>query len=818
MLDRKVNEFQLALKKFITRLLILAAIVVFGAIAIAQAPRGDASDQENRVPNTLVASGTPLPSPQLDAHVSTASHETSQAQPVAHTQDAFSDVTASDVSTDDISADGVTPVESQPIPDASPIGLEDMVVDDDVQLADSVEDTTYEDIALPEAIGSGGVENAESDDSYSDDHDSYESVPDLLEETPAAEPRTNPYRTQSATEPSEYGDSPLPPSDDLYSDELETDLPAADIDLPVDDTDLGPVDNDFATQGGNSFGIDEISPDAQHADDSAAADPGSLSIPGDGQSEINYQDPPAYSGNNDLRQQNVNGGQERMVNAFDAENASNRFSRTEELGGNPLPRSYAIARRSRSRRTTGGRPGPQNLEGPQTPSLTVEKIAPTEIQVGKPARFQIKVRNVGQVPAGNVIIRDEIPEGTEFINSVPEAQFDDGTDTAMWWDVGTINPGDETVVTMELQPTDEGQVGSVATVSFEASATARARSTKPMLTIEHTGPKKVLVGEPVRFAIKVSNPGSGTATKVVLDEDVPHGLTHSSGPKLEHEVGMILPGQTRHLELTLTASQPGPVTNVLVARGDAGLLAKDTLELEVVAPELQVDIQGPKRRYLEREATFTVSVANPGTATAKSVELVAQLPRGLKFLSTNNSGHYDQSRHAVIWNLEQLPAGEMGKAQFKAVPNEMGDFNIRAEARADRNLASEEQHQLRVEGIAALYYGVADKIDPVEVGGETTYVITVENQGSKTATNIRFRAEVPGGMQPINGTGATQSVINGQIVDFEPIVKLPPKAKTSFEVVVRGTKAGDQKLRVQMISDEIRTPVIKEESTRVYTD
>ena len=106
---------------------------------------------------------------------------------------------------------------------------------------------------------------------------------------------------------------------------------------------------------------------------------------------------------------------------------------------------------------------------------------------------------------------------------------------------------------MQLMPVTEGQLGSVATVSFEASASARTRATKPQLVLEHTGPTKVLLGEAVRFAIQLSNPGTGAATKVVLQEDVPSGLSHSSGSKLEYEVGSIEPGQTRHLELTLKA-------------------------------------------------------------------------------------------------------------------------------------------------------------------------------------------------------------------------------------------------------------------------
>ena len=792
MLDRKVNEFQMAFKKFITRLLILAAIVVFGAIAIAQAPKGDSGEATEMVPQQFAGTGNPMPLANDDSQVSPVSYE-HEADEGAAEQNAFNDM---------------TPLES-PSPqttilnDASPIGSEDVVIDTDVQPADSIEtaESGYDELALPTPTSSGDeLDYAEGYDS------SYDDAPELLEEeTTIGEARENPYRSGPAAEEADsYADaSPGGTSDEFYDNQTyDQDVAVPDTEQYADDTDLGPVDSEYADE--TDVGL----PPAQLEAEQPLGNESSLSIQDGAGSELDYQDPPQYD--NTLRKRSQQGN--RVADAYDR---ANEFGRTEQINDNPLPRKYEIAR-SNNRSTGGGQPGPQNLEGPQTPSLTVEKIAPNEIQVGKPTQFQIKVRNVGQVPADNVVIRDIVPEKTRFISSSPESNG--ASEYELLWEVGTINPGDETVVIVELEPIEEGQVGSIATVSFEASATARARSTKPSLEIEHTAPRKVLVGEPVKFAIKLSNPGSGTATHVVLDEDVPQGLSHSSGPKLEYEVGTILPGQTRHLELTLTASQPGPVTNVLLARGDAGLIAKDTIELEVVAPDLQVKIDGPSRRYLEREATFTVAVANPGTAMAKNVELVAQVPRGLKFLSTNNQGHYDQSRRAVIWNLEQLPAGEMGKAQFKAVPVEMGEFEIRAEARADRNLAANQNHQVRVEGIAALYFGVADKVDPVEVGEDTTYVINVENQGSKTATNIRFRAQIPAGMQPIDGRGATRATVNGQIVDFDPIVKLPPKAKTSFEIVVRGTQAGDQKLRVQMVSDEIQSAVIKEESTRVYSD
>ena len=72
-------------------------------------------------------------------------------------------------------------------------------------------------------------------------------------------------------------------------------------------------------------------------------------------------------------------------------------------------------------------------------------------------------------------------------------------------------------------------------------------------------------------------------------------------------------------------------------------------------------MEGPKRRYLERQATYQVSVTNPGTAAAKQVELVATLPPGLKFVSANNAGYYEESTRTVRWRLEELPANESGE-------------------------------------------------------------------------------------------------------------------------------------------------------------
>ena len=110
---------------------------------------------------------------------------------------------------------------------------------------------------------------------------------------------------------------------------------------------------------------------------------------------------------------------------------------------------------------------------------------------------------------------------------------------------------------------------------------------------------RVLIGDQALLTITVSNPGTGTATGVVLEKRIPPGLQHPAGTDLEDEVGNLRPGESRRLELPLVASRPGPATNILSARGDGNLRAEHKLDLEVLAPLLDVALEGPKRRYLE---------------------------------------------------------------------------------------------------------------------------------------------------------------------------------------------------------------------------
>jgi uncharacterized repeat protein (TIGR01451 family) len=463
-----------------------------------------------------------------------------------------------------------------------------------------------------------------------------------------------------------------------------------------------------------------------------------------------------------------------------------------------------------------GTPGDRQFEGAQTPALTLEKIAPAEIQVGKLATFELRVKNVGQIAAQQVLVTDQVPKGTQLVETNP--QFQRAADGSLAWSLGTMRPGDEQVIVLQVMPQAEGEIGSVAQVSFAASATARSVCTRPLLTIEHTAPPKLLIGESLNLTITVTNPGTGAASGVVVEEDVPQGLSHESGAELEYEIGTLRPGESKSLVLTLRAAKAGIIKNTIVVRGDANLVAQHSVNIEVVAPQLQVGINGPKKRFLERPATYTVSVSNPGTASARDVEVVAYLPRGMKFVESDSQGTYNPQQHAVIWTVDELPPTRTGNVKLTAMPIETGDQKLRIEGRAELGLNTAFEQVVSVDAAAELIHSIADLSDPIEVGSDTTYEIRVTNVGTKTATNVRIAALLPPELKAINGEGPTRAANDGSRVIFEPVARLNPQEEAVFRVQASALKAGDYLIRVQLSSTEYPTPVTREESTRVYSD
>lgn len=470
-----------------------------------------------------------------------------------------------------------------------------------------------------------------------------------------------------------------------------------------------------------------------------------------------------------------------------------------------------------------GRPGPAALEGVQAPQLTVEKRGPREVQVGKPARYEMFVRNVGTAVAHDVTLHDTVPAGTRLIATTPPAapgpnSAPSGTTGDLVWRLGTLEPGAGTKVAMEVMPEAEGEIGSVASVTFRADATVRSRSTKPGLDVESAPPKPVLIGEKLTTSIIVSNPGTGTSTGVVLVGTLPDGVQHPAGKEVEFDVGRLEPGERRTIDLTLATMSPGVHAMTVTARADGRLSADASIPLEVTAPMLELAADMPGRRYLQRPATCRITMHNTGTAPALGVELATQLPPGMKYVRSNNAGFYDERHHRVLWSLEELPPGETGTVELVVMPVALGPQKLLTAARNPAGLSDQIANTIEVDGLASLTFQIADSEDPIEVGGQTEYVIRVGNQGTKPASGVRLAATLLGDLEPVEASGPAGHRIENLTVFFEPLATLVPTEEATYKIRIRGRRAGDHRIQVQLTSDDHAAPITKEEVTRVYAD
>ena len=459
-------------------------------------------------------------------------------------------------------------------------------------------------------------------------------------------------------------------------------------------------------------------------------------------------------------------------------------------------------------------PGDRSLEGVQSPSVVIQKRAPREVKVGKPATFVIQVQNVGSAEALDVEVHDRIPAGMRLVDASPKPMVQGNQ---LLWQLGAMRAGDERTVTMQLIPEQEGELGSVARVSFEAAASVRTMSTRPELKIVQRAPETVMIGQQLEIELEVSNPGTGEALGVVLQEDVPEGLEHPRGRQLDNPLGNLAPGELRRQVLRLRAVAPGLIQNTIRLTGEDGLTAEHTVAVQVVSPELQVELAGPSRRFLERQATYNLNLANVGTADATNVQIAVHLDRGFSFVSAGNEGTYDSSQHTVFWELVNLPAGGTGSVPLTLLPIAEGQQSVTIDARADLGVVAKSERSLTVEGFAELSFSITNPGGPIELGSESIYEIRVTNDGSKPDSNVRVQLQLPAGLELLQSESQYQGDNRG-LLEFQTKPQLMPGAEVVHRIRVRGVAPGTHLVKAVVVSDQSTVPVTKEESTLVYTD
>jgi uncharacterized repeat protein (TIGR01451 family) len=193
------------------------------------------------------------------------------------------------------------------------------------------------------------------------------------------------------------------------------------------------------------------------------------------------------------------------------------------------------------------------------------------------------------------------------------------------------------------------------------------------------------------------------------------------------------------------------------------------------------------------------------------------VPDGVQFNSATAGGNFTHtSPGKVTWNIGSLEPQQTTKVSMTVTMNETGSMVARATAKAYCAESVSDSAETEVSGIPGILLEVIDVSDPIEVGQNETYIITVTNQGSKEDTNIIITCTLESGMEYVSSSGPTTAKVMGSEITFEPLPSLAPKAQTSWQVVVKALDTGDKRFKAVMNTDQLTRSVEETEATNFY--
>ena len=118
-------------------------------------------------------------------------------------------------------------------------------------------------------------------------------------------------------------------------------------------------------------------------------------------------------------------------------------------------------------------------------------------------------------------------------------------------------------------------------------------------------------------------------------------------------------------------------------------------------------------------------------------------------------------------------------------------------------------------GRPALNVCIVDTEDPICIGETTTYNITVVNQGSEADNNVVVTLTFPDELEPLRASGDSQGQVSGQTVKFAAYPNLGARQTLKYRVDAKAKKSGDARVKLEVSSDSIKTPIVQQESTIV---
>ncbi|HYC58445.1 MAG TPA: hypothetical protein VEK79_02660 [Thermoanaerobaculia bacterium] len=436
----------------------------------------------------------------------------------------------------------------------------------------------------------------------------------------------------------------------------------------------------------------------------------------------------------------------------------------------------------------------QDVIVPPASDLSLDKSVDDDTPLlGSNVVFTITVTNDGPDTATGITVADLLPAGLIYVSDDGGGAYVPGTGL---WTVGTIAGGSSSSLQITATVNALGTLSNYAQVVGSAlydpdstpnddSVTQDDDDTQILTVIsadlslgKSVNDATPPLGSNVVFTITVSNAGPDTATDVVVQDQLPGGLTYVSdngggayvpGTGL-WAAGSLASGAAKSLQITVNAAMPGTHSNyaqiVATSASDPdsipgnGSTTEDddaVQDVVVVAADLSlgkgVDDTTPA---LGSNVVFTLTVSNAGPHMATGVVVRDQLPVGLTYIGDNGAGSYVPA--GGNWTVGSLASGASASLQITAIVSGTGMISNYAQIAASSapdpdstvnddstSQDDDDRQDIIVAGTPTADVEIAKFLTTggvYSVGQSVHYELVVTNNGPATATAIQI-TDVP---------------------------------------------------------------------------
>ncbi len=396
---------------------------------------------------------------------------------------------------------------------------------------------------------------------------------------------------------------------------------------------------------------------------------------------------------------------------------------------------------------------------------------PAAAEVGTDASFTIEVTNRGDAAATGVLVSDRFDSGFQHAAAASPIEAN----------LGQIGPHETRRIAVTFHVTQAGQLCQEVTVTADGGLRGESRSC--LTASDRAGVAPPPAGAPI-----IVGPQSGANSS--------QGGLSQGAP---------------------TPAVPPPAVAVPA-------IPKSTQP--VGGSRLNVRMTGPDSRKLGESAQFVITVTNTGDTPLNNV-LVSDVAETSLEIAGAETG-FEIRGGALVWTIDALDAGQSKsfRVDCRCVKESTRACN-RASVTADGGTTGGDEACVEIVAQAAapgapavaaskLSVAVADQADPIRAGGDTTYQIVVTNSGVGPARQVALAVTVSPEMtitkvqtSPVRGTMFPRSV------RFTPIAEVRAGESITFELRVRGDRAGTGNLHAEVTSDRDKTPIAADESTQI---